>query len=304
MAWLLWDSQLSCGAPRVLLMAAATALLLVAGWAAAPARPRLQRALLALGASAAFFLPLLEALALGAWRPARIPSAPSQEDWKAQLRENRLASLGPRIVHKPLLHSYGAMGETREVALLNRLLRAGSVDRDNMLSLMGVGGWMGEDGKLNRWKSPVRAALVGSARQRGTGRDFLRLALQPFHMRPLILEQAHPDLESEAQSASWTLLRIEPRPGQGSVIALPEGHQGGWLYFSDSYYPGWAAKVDGKPSPILLAEQAFRAVRVFSGDRLVEFSYRPASFGAGLGISLLALVFLALSARKAKEAPR
>jgi hypothetical protein len=62
----------------------------------------------------------------------------------------------------------------------------------------------------------------------------------------------------------------------------------GLLVLADTFYPGWQAEVDGVPTPILVADHAFRAVRVSSGEHTVVFVYRPWSVRLGLAISLCA----------------
>ena len=64
----------------------------------------------------------------------------------------------------------------------------------------------------------------------------------------------------------------------------------GYLVLLDSYFPGWTAKLDGKPVPILRANYAFRAVEIPQGIHTVEFQYKPLSFYAGLTISLVSIV--------------
>ena len=68
----------------------------------------------------------------------------------------------------------------------------------------------------------------------------------------------------------------------------------GYLVVTDQYYPGWEARVNGVPVPILRANAAFRAVRVPRGVSAVTFSYQPASLRIGAWISAVswALVLL------------
>jgi hypothetical protein len=67
------------------------------------------------------------------------------------------------------------------------------------------------------------------------------------------------------------------------------------LVFGDTAYPGWQADVDGAPTPILVADHAFRAVFVPPGRHTVTFVYAPRSVRVGLGVSLgAAVVLLAL----------
>ncbi|MDD5747509.1 MAG: YfhO family protein [Actinomycetota bacterium] len=82
---------------------------------------------------------------------------------------------------------------------------------------------------------------------------------------------------------------------------------GGFLVLSDSFYPGWEARVDGKPKKILRANYAFRAVEVPDGRHTVVFSYTPSHYLTGFAISIFSLlVFIAvivieLARRKGKH---
>ncbi|MBN2310106.1 MAG: YfhO family protein [Candidatus Hydrogenedentes bacterium] len=62
------------------------------------------------------------------------------------------------------------------------------------------------------------------------------------------------------------------------------------LVLSDSYYPGWQARIDGEPAEVFPAYYAFRGVVVPAGQHTVEFSYFPWSLRIGLAISTLALI--------------
>jgi hypothetical protein len=66
----------------------------------------------------------------------------------------------------------------------------------------------------------------------------------------------------------------------------------GYLFLSDPFYPGWRAAVDGQPVEILRANYAFRAVAVPAGTHRVTMTFQPASWRAGLGISVLAVLLL------------
>jgi hypothetical protein len=65
----------------------------------------------------------------------------------------------------------------------------------------------------------------------------------------------------------------------------------GWLVWSEVWYPGWKAWVDGEPAPIFRADSLFRAVQVPGGQHTVVFAYQPISFYSGAAISV-ATVFL------------
>ncbi|MCD6326265.1 YfhO family protein [bacterium] len=63
-----------------------------------------------------------------------------------------------------------------------------------------------------------------------------------------------------------------------------------WLIFSDNYYPGWSASVNGSPVPVMRAYGLVKAAPVPRGTSEVRFSFEPESFRLGLFISLLSLL--------------
>ena len=68
---------------------------------------------------------------------------------------------------------------------------------------------------------------------------------------------------------------------------------GGTLVVANAGYPGWEASVDGRRVPVGGGEGRRQEVAVGPGRSRVELAYRPASFRAGLLVSLLSLVALA-----------
>jgi membrane protein YfhO len=86
-------------------------------------------------------------------------------------------------------------------------------------------------------------------------------------------------------------LRIDVAAGRPGVLVV-----------SDSYAPGWQARLDGQPIPILRANMMFRAVEVPAGRHEVEMTYAPRSLFAGAALSLLGVALLAfVSCRRAGE---
>ncbi len=82
-------------------------------------------------------------------------------------------------------------------------------------------------------------------------------------------------------------------------------NQESWLLLSDTYYPGWRARVNGKAVPLVRANHAFRAVPVPPGVSEVEMGYSPRLIavvlpfvGAALLASVLFVPALIASARE------
>ncbi len=66
----------------------------------------------------------------------------------------------------------------------------------------------------------------------------------------------------------------------------------GLLILTDTYMPGWKARLDGQETQVYIANHAFRAVVVPAGTHQIKFIYQPLTFWIGSGISLLSLFFL------------
>jgi len=84
--------------------------------------------------------------------------------------------------------------------------------------------------------------------------------------------------------------------GPNSVTVHSRQNGDGILILLDSYFPGWAAKVDGKEAKIMRANYFYRAVRLGPGSHTVEFNYEPVGFRAGLAISAVTLILITVCA--------
>lgn len=69
-----------------------------------------------------------------------------------------------------------------------------------------------------------------------------------------------------------------------------DGQQAGWFELVDSIYPGWTARIDGRPAWLYTADGNFRAVYVGPGKHLVEYRYIPSGFYFGVLFSILILL--------------
>jgi hypothetical protein len=68
-----------------------------------------------------------------------------------------------------------------------------------------------------------------------------------------------------------------------------------YLVVTDTWFPGWRARVDGRAAPLWRADHAFRAVWVPAGRHVVELAFRPRGLATGAALSgLAALVTLFL----------
>ncbi len=108
-------------------------------------------------------------------------------------------------------------------------------------------------------------------------------------------------LEGDVPGGLLELAEKGARPGRaGSVKIREHGFQEvrldarmyspGFLFLSDSYYPGWRARVDGAPSRVFRADMVFRALFLGRGDHSVVMRYEPVSFKCGMWLALSSLV--------------
>ena len=66
-----------------------------------------------------------------------------------------------------------------------------------------------------------------------------------------------------------------------------------YVVLLDRYDPNWQATLDGRPAPVLRANQIFRAVYAEAGHHEIRFDYHQRGFRLGVIISLLTAVTLA-----------
>ncbi len=86
--------------------------------------------------------------------------------------------------------------------------------------------------------------------------------------------------------------------GPNSMQVTASGNGDSTLVVMSAYYPGWRVMVDGQPAP-LRNVGGYLGADLGSGEHEYIFSYRPAPFFVGLGISLISLAILVgLAARE------
>ena len=78
---------------------------------------------------------------------------------------------------------------------------------------------------------------------------------------------------------NWNSLRIQANASSRSLLLL-----------TDTWYPGWVAKVDGKLQPIYRTNYAFRGVFIEPGSHVVDFIYSPPKVWVGVGLFLIAAI--------------
>ncbi len=89
----------------------------------------------------------------------------------------------------------------------------------------------------------------------------------------------------------WSINSVTFSRDKVSFNAFSEA--GGFLVFSDTYYPGWKALIDGAETHIYRANYRFKAVCLDAGHHFVEFIFEPPVFKLGLMITCFSAVLFA-----------
>jgi hypothetical protein len=100
--------------------------------------------------------------------------------------------------------------------------------------------------------------------------------------RSVLLEAMPPDFRpGEGAPGNVEITQYTPNQAEMKVQTARDAI----LVFSDSYYPGWIAEIDGSPTTIYRANVTQRAVVVPAGEHRVSFRFRPASVVVGFWVS-------------------
>lgn len=95
-----------------------------------------------------------------------------------------------------------------------------------------------------------------------------------------------------APSAPVGVVTLVAPESNSTVRAHVSQNQQGILILSDSWYPGWEARIDGEPAEVFPVDGTFRGVIVDAGDHDIEFIYRPKSLRFGAMISAVAIAIV------------
>jgi hypothetical protein len=105
----------------------------------------------------------------------------------------------------------------------------------------------------------------------------------------------HEELDIDDHDSEWrgsvTLTHYEPN----ALTYEVESEQGGVVVFSEIYYPGWQATIDGEPAELARANYVLRAMEMPAGQHTVVMTFDPQSIHTTEHIAFGALALLALA---------
>jgi hypothetical protein len=150
---------------------------------------------------------------------------------------------------------------------------------------------------IYRVDGAARVRFVSAARHVKTERDaFARLIDAGFKPDEEILLHDAPDslgptvdtVQSSAPATGTARAAVVSEDSRHIVIDA-EAPRDGFLLLADTFFPGWVAQVDGRPTPIYRANVSVRAISLPQGRHEVRFTYEVRAFIRGLWISVLGL---------------
>ena len=130
----------------------------------------------------------------------------------------------------------------------------------------------------------------------GTLLDVVRSSMfrdEPFDpiRTALVLEGVLPQRTYPTGESTVAIESIHDRAARLRVSSTG----GGFLVLSESYYPGWRARIDhGDWQPVHPAFLALQGLEVPSGEHVVDFEFVPRSRQLGAGISAVGILALAM----------
>ena len=93
---------------------------------------------------------------------------------------------------------------------------------------------------------------------------------------------------------------VEYRPDR--VVVEADSPSDGYVFLSDSFYPGWRATVNDRNVSLMRnKETSFRIVSVARGHNRAVFCCQPWSFAVGVLSSLGSLALIAVAWRQGKS---
>ena len=110
-------------------------------------------------------------------------------------------------------------------------------------------------------------------------------------------------LGNTAEQTSQAIVKLEEyQPNQ--LTYSVESERGGIVVFSEIYYPGWTATVDGKPATLGRADYVLRAMNVAPGNHKVVLTFKPTSIKTTETVAYLSYALLLLALAGALVAKR
>ena len=146
-----------------------------------------------------------------------------------------------------------------------------------------------------RWPYLARFFLVSRVRPASDAAAALGMLRSPgFDPRREAVVEDSPPLPSLLSAGQVRVVRYQPR----EVLLQTDAPGPAFLATSETYYPGWRARVDGRDELLYRTNVAFRGLPVPAGQHTVTMRFDPpilawSALVSVVGLGLLAAAFMA-----------
>jgi uncharacterized membrane protein YfhO len=106
---------------------------------------------------------------------------------------------------------------------------------------------------------------------------------------PVILE-SYDISENECTGSNANIRLIDDQPAFQTWRVIADSP--GWLVVLDLYYPGWRVYTDDQRGSLKQVDYLFRGVYIDVGEHVIRMEYRPLSFYAGCGITIICMIVI------------
>jgi hypothetical protein len=187
----------------------------------------------------------------------------------------------------------------RYVLWMNRLEQIPPAHRERLLPTMDVG-WQAVPRKngppiYEPIPESMRAWIVPSVEWIASPAEAIRQATNPAIDLSMTAFLEGPPRPEQGGLGVVTVLRDQ---GPNVVELAIEAPEGGWLVLADTWFPGWAAELDGETTESYPANGVMRSLWIPAGQHTVVFRYRPITVPVGLALTIFGLAAFAILRRK------
>ena len=111
-----------------------------------------------------------------------------------------------------------------------------------------------------------------------------------FHQSVYLPQEARSVITARREPAARVVTK---KFGANNTVLEVETPSAALVFVSQAWYHNWRARVDGRPTMLWRANQAFQAVEAPAGRHEIELTYEDTAFRCGLAASILSLVLCA-----------
>lgn len=149
----------------------------------------------------------------------------------------------------------------------------------NMLNIKYVYIGAGRQDVLPNASAYGNAWFVREIRRVGSANEELANTCSADTRTVAVIDTSRFRVGNVAADTSATIKLVEASPKK--LRYESQSSADGLAVFSEIYYPGWEATIDGEPTDVIRADYILRALEIPAGNHTVEFTFRPKPYIVG-----------------------